>query len=85
MTRCAFEHDRGRLLFYRRGKICDLIVGERSKDKPACPGMRAGSFQSTDSLRGWVMSDPDDSLCERAMGARHRGSSQFLAAFLGSF
>jgi hypothetical protein len=85
MTRCAFEHDRGRLLFYRRGKICDLIVGERSKDRPACPGMRAGSFQSKGSLRGWVMSDPDDSLCERVMDARHCGSSQCLAAFLGSF
>jgi hypothetical protein len=70
MTRCAFEHDRGRLLFYRRGKIRDLIVGERSKDKPACPGMRAGSFQSKGSLRGWVTSDPDDSLCERAMDTR---------------
>jgi hypothetical protein len=44
MTRCAFEHSQGKLLFYRRGKICDLIADERSKDRPACPRMRAGSF-----------------------------------------
>ncbi len=44
MTRCAFEHDRGKLLFYRRGKNFALIADERSKDRAACPRVRAGSF-----------------------------------------
>jgi hypothetical protein len=44
MTRCAFEHSRGKLLFPETGKICDLIVGERRKDRSGSPRMRVGGF-----------------------------------------
>jgi len=40
MTRCALEHSRDKLPLYRRGKIYDLIAGEKRKDRPGSPKVR---------------------------------------------
>jgi hypothetical protein len=47
MTRSASESDCGELLFHKRDKICDLLAGERSKDRPGSPKVRQGTLQSS--------------------------------------